>query len=144
MKNIIAFITCFILATSSHAHHEFFDDVNTASLIHFGGTITGLEWTEPHVLVRIMANPKLSSSPQWLVELGSPKELIAEGVDINSLEVLSYISIIAYPSKSKVYEDGGYMYGIYLAKSPTNKILLNQHLYEQLPQVDWSQVRGDL
>lgn len=142
MRVFVAFITYFIMVASSHAHHEFYDDVNTG-LIHFGGTITGLEWAEPHVLIRISMNPNRPSSPQYLVEVGSPEELLAEGVDMSTLEVLSYISIIAYPSKSKVYEDGRYMYGLYLAKSLWNKILLNQRLYEQLPQVDWSAVRGD-
>lgn len=142
MKRFIAFTICFTLAASSHAHHEFYDDVS-GSISHFGGTITGLEWAEPHVLIRISMNPNRRSSPQYLVELGSPEELLAEGVDMSTFEILSYISIIAYPSKSKSNRGERYMYGLYLAKSPWNKILLNQRLYESLPQVDWTQIRGD-
>lgn len=112
----------------SFAHHELSDDVNFGSLIQFGGTITGIEWAEPHVLIRVTSNPKSTRSAQWLVLIDSPSRLAPEDINIDTFETLDHVSFIGYPSRNNHYSGESLIYGLYHARSPTDRILLYEDL----------------
>ncbi|MEX2506750.1 MAG: DUF6152 family protein [Pseudohongiellaceae bacterium] len=132
MKLLLASLMYLGTVSHSYGHHDFTDDVNLGHLIQFGGTITGLEWAEPHVLIRIVGNPDLPNSPEWLVEIESSENLISRGIDMQTFEVPSRISIIGYPSKGQFRQGESLIYGLYLAQSPIDKVLLNEDLLNLL------------
>lgn len=133
MKGFIAFMVYLISAPVNYAHHDFFEDINLSSLYQFSGTVMGLQWDAPHVLIRVIGNPDLSSSPQWLIEIDSPEQLLSNDISMEMFDVFSRISIVAYPSKAKSSNGERYMYGLYFADTPTNMLLLNEELYSALP-----------
>ncbi len=142
MKFYTALFTTLISLTGTHAHHDISDDFAT-SLSQIGGVITGLEWSDPHVLVRLSIHPDSASSQHYLIEMGPPEELEEEGITIDTFELMSRVSIVAYSSKSKVSEHGYYLYGLYLVESQSHKLLVNKALYEILPQVDFPSFKVD-
>ena len=113
---------------SSYGHHKIGEDANFGHLIQFGGTITAVEWADPHVLVRVVSNPNFANSPQWVVALDTPDGLGSEGLNLESFELLSYASFIGYPSRGNYRAGESILYGLYLARSPTDKVLVNQNL----------------
>lgn len=115
-------------SNSTYGHHELEEDANFGHLIQFGGTITAVEWAEPHVLVRVVGNPNLANSPQWLVALASPNRLNSEGIDLEDFEILSHASFIGYPSKGSYRTEDSILYGLYLARSPSDRVLMNPDL----------------
>lgn len=120
----------------SYADHDLQDDVHFDTLLQFGGTITGLEWAEPHVLIRITGNPDLQNSPQFLVEIDSSSELAARGLGMSDFEVLSQISIIGYTARSGSSLREKRIHGLYLVLSPRHLVLLNERLLNLLPTVE--------
>jgi len=136
MKALFVSIALLSAMSGAYSHHEIHEDVNLGHLIQFGGTIMGLEWAEPHVLIRIVGNPDLRNSPQWLVELDSSTDLEARGLNMTDFEVLSHVSIVGYPARSGSNTRENRIYGLYLARSPTHKELLNERLLDLLPLIE--------
>lgn len=129
MKNAYLALALFLCcSSSSYGHHEIEEDANFGYLIQFGGTITAVEWADPHVLVRVVGNPNLANSPQWVVALDSPDALGSVDLYIESFELLSDVSFIGYPSKGRYRTEDPILYGLYLARSPTDRVLVNQNL----------------
>ncbi|MEZ5488805.1 MAG: DUF6152 family protein [Gammaproteobacteria bacterium] len=129
--------TCLMTGGSlGYADHDLQDDVHFDTLLQFGGTITGLEWAEPHVLIRITGNPDLQNSPQFLVEIDSSSELAARGLGMSDFEVLSQISIIGYTARSGSSLREKRIHGLYLALSPRHYVLVNERLFNLLPTVE--------
>ena len=136
MKKYVALVFTAFLTGSSYAHHEIQPYVDLGALTHFSGVITGLEWAEPHVLIRLVGNPYLQNSPQWLVEVDPPTDLMSRGFSMSDFELLTRISIIGYQAKHVVSYGETYIYGLYLRESSGFRALLNERLLRILPYVD--------
>ncbi len=67
------------LAAPAVAHHSFamFDQTRTVT---FKGTVKDFQWTNPHVVVWVVAEPKPGAAPDtWTIELTSPGNLTRLG-----------------------------------------------------------------
>ena len=65
--------------TAASAHHSFnmFDMAKTVSL---HGTVKEVQWSNPHVILVVSVEPKVSGQPsEWSVECTSPGNLVRMG-----------------------------------------------------------------
>ncbi len=136
MKNYVALVFITFFAGSSYGHHEINPCRDLAALTHFSGVITGLEWAEPHVLIRLVGSPNTQKSPQWLVEVDSPTDLVSRGFSMSDFKLLTRISIVGYQAKHVARYGETYIYGLYLQESSGFRALLNETLLHVLPYVD--------
>ena len=74
-------------ATGLSAHHvvtQFFD---TSKLVTLHGTVTRVEWREPHVILRLETRNGNGSPVSWSVETLNPQGLAQAGFNRDSFKV---------------------------------------------------------
>lgn len=76
---------CFLAAASVNAHHAFSAEYDADRPITLTGTVTLLEWTNPHARLYIDAPNDEGDVVNWDLELGPPNGLMRQGWRRDSL-----------------------------------------------------------
>jgi uncharacterized protein DUF6152 len=72
----IAAVISIVLATvPAFAHHPFAPEFDWKKPVTLTGTVTKVEWTNPHAVVSIDVRDASGTITNWALELGSPKVL---------------------------------------------------------------------
>ena len=104
MKN--KFFTCVLLVcivltaeVPALAHHSFaavFDDKKPIKLT---GTVTKLEWQNPHTWFYMDVKDETGKTTNWGMEMGSPNLLIRAGWNRNSLKIGDVVTIEGFRAR---------------------------------------------
>ena len=70
-----AAVSVVLTASSAFAHHPFDAEFDWKKPVTLTGTVTKVEWTNPHALVSIDVRDASGTVTSWTVELGSPRVL---------------------------------------------------------------------
>jgi hypothetical protein len=68
------------------AHHSFASEFDAAKHIKVTGTVTKVEWRNPHAYFYVDAEDGKGKTQNWAMELGSPNALARRGWNRNSLK----------------------------------------------------------
>jgi Family of unknown function (DUF6152) len=96
---ILASAVAVALAAPAFAHHSFamFDAEKTVKV---SGTVRQVEWTNPHVWLRVMVNNAQTGKPeQWGFEMGPPAQQIRRGWEPDSLKPGDTVTLNMHPLK---------------------------------------------
>ena len=74
-------------AAPGYAHHSFAAEFDAGKPIKLAGTVTKVEWTNPHTWIYIDAIDESGKTVSWAWELGSPTSLVRLGWTRNLLKV---------------------------------------------------------
>ena len=89
-------------ALAGHAHHSFSAEFDRAKPIEVTGTITKVEWTNPHARIYIDVKDETSGEVvNWDFELGPPNGLMRQGWNRNSLREGHVVKISGFLSKDQ-------------------------------------------
>jgi hypothetical protein len=69
-----------VASGSAWAHHALFGDYDTKSLITLRGTITKVEWKNPHGWIYIDVKTATGQAERWSIETGSPARMKRHGL----------------------------------------------------------------
>src|SRR3989442_6543516 len=81
------------------AHHSFTAEYDSAKLMQFMGTITKVEWTNPHARFYLDVKDERGAVTNWNFELGSPLFLRKLGWRSDSLKIGDQVSVEGYLAK---------------------------------------------
>ena len=82
------------------AHHSFAAEFDRDKPITLTGTVTKLEWTNPHARIYIDVKDEKGNIVQWDCELGPPNGLMRRGWNRNSLRQGHVVTINGCLSKT--------------------------------------------
>lgn len=84
------------------AHHSFAAEFDSAQPITLSGTVTKMEWINPHAWIHIAVKKADGKVENWEIETGNPSALIRRGFNRNSLPAGTEITVQGFRAK-----DGG-------------------------------------
>lgn len=76
---LLAFLTVFQPASSLLAHHSLVGEFDTSVDFELRGTITEVEWTNPHIWLYMDVTDENGEVVEWQCEMGSPNQLFRLG-----------------------------------------------------------------
>jgi hypothetical protein len=94
-------------ARSVPAHHAFAAEFDAKKPIKLRGTITKVEWINPHAWIHIEVKRPDGVVEQWMIEGGTPNTLFRRGVNKNSLPAGTEIIVDGYQAKDGTLKGNG-------------------------------------
>ena len=93
-------LAALVTATPLRAHHAFASEFDAAQPINLRGTVTRVEWINPHTWIHIDVKDSSGKTVEWMIEGGTPNTLLRRGVDKNSLPAGTEIVVDGYRAKN--------------------------------------------
>jgi hypothetical protein len=75
------------------AHHSFAAEYDANKPVTLKGTVTRIEWTNPHARFYVDVKDEKGAVTNWNLELASPNVLVRQGWTRNSLKIGDAITI---------------------------------------------------
>src|SRR5829696_8390918 len=85
---------------SASAHHSFAAEFDANQPIQLRGTVTRVEWINPHTWIHIDVKKADGAVEKWMVEGGTPNTLLRRGLTRNSLPEGTEIVVDGYKAKN--------------------------------------------
>ncbi len=97
---VIAAGIVFALASApAFAHHSFAAEYDSNKPVTLKGTVTNMEWQNPHARFYVDVKDETGKIINWELELGSPNGLMRRGWTRNSLKPGDIVTIEGYLAK---------------------------------------------
>jgi len=81
------------------AHHSFTAEFDARRPVLFKGTVTKMEWINPHVWIHMNVPQPNGKTEEWMVEGGAPTVLFRRGFSKTSLQAGAQIVVDGYRAK---------------------------------------------
>ena len=81
------------------AHHAFAAEFDAGKPIKFRGTVTKMEWINPHAWIHIDVKGDDGKVTPWMIEAAAPNALLRRGWTKNSLAAGTEILVEGYQAK---------------------------------------------
>ena len=89
-----------LTAASATAHHSFAAEFDINRPVKLTGTVTKLEWTNPHAWVFIDAKDDKGASQSWAIELVGINDLLRLGWGRNRVKTGDVINVDGFGAKN--------------------------------------------
>jgi hypothetical protein len=89
-----------ITATLTLAHHSFAAEFDSTKPVTLKGTITKVEWTNPHTYFHVDATDENGKRGEWAVEGGAPNVLYRNGWKPDTLKIGDKVTIVGSRARS--------------------------------------------
>jgi hypothetical protein len=96
---LVVLMTGILAAVPAVAHHSFAAEFDFKKPVDLSGTVTKVDWTNPHARIYMDVKDADGKLSNWECELGSPNTLMHKGWTRNSLKPGDQISVSGFLAK---------------------------------------------
>jgi len=93
----VLFLTAAVVPAS--AHHAFAAEFDAKKPVKLRGTVTKMEWINPHTWIHIDVAKPDGTIEEWMIEAGTPNTLLRRGFTRDSLKKGTEVIVDGYQSK---------------------------------------------
>src|SRR5262245_39246418 len=97
---LTAGITLVLTAIPAVAHHAFAAEFDRQKPVTITGTVTKVEWANPHARFYVDAKDETGKVNNWEFEPGSPNGLMRRGWTRNSLKIGDTVTVTGWRAKN--------------------------------------------
>jgi hypothetical protein len=100
MKQLAIFVLALVaVVVPVFAHHSFAAEYDIKSTVTLKGTITNIEWQNPHARFYVDVKGEDGKVVNWEIESGSPNQLARGGWTRSALKVGDVVTVEGYRAK---------------------------------------------
>ena len=111
MKNMLAVVITsaglLLAAAPALAHHAFAAEFDAKKPLQLRGTVTKMEWINPHAWIHVDVKKPDGTIESWMIEGGTPNTLLRRGFTKNSLLPGTEIVVDGYQAKDGSHRANG-------------------------------------
>ena len=90
-----------LAAAPARAHHAFAAEFDSEKPIKLKGTVTKMEWINPHAWIHIDVKDENGTVTNWMIEAAAPNALLRRGWNKNSLPAGTEILVEGFQAKDQ-------------------------------------------
>jgi len=94
-------------AVPAIAHHAFSAEFDANAPVELKGTVTRMEWINPHSWIHIDVVNEDGEVEQWMVEGGAPNAILRRGFTADSLKPGTVILVEGYQARDRSFRANG-------------------------------------
>jgi hypothetical protein len=110
MRKVLSVVAGALLAAAALpvlAHHSFAAEFDANRPVKLEGTVTKMEWINPHSWIHIDVTTTSGEVQKWMIEGGAPNALLRRGWNRTSLPAGSKISVQGFQAKDGSFRANG-------------------------------------
>jgi hypothetical protein len=92
----IAGLASLIAAAPALAHHSFSGEFDQQKPVKLQGTVTRMEWINPHSWIHLAVKGPNGEAAEWMIEVGTPNLMLRRGFTTKSLAAGTEIIVEGY------------------------------------------------
>lgn len=102
MKQLLLVVAIGVVSVSARpdAHHSFAAEFDASKAVRVTGTLTKVEWTNPHIYFYLDAKDESGNVVKWTCESGAPGALSRRGFKRGDLKLGDTIVVDGYRAKN--------------------------------------------
>ena len=89
-----------LYAASASAHHAFSKTFDPEKQVNLSGTVTKVQWTNPHVITYVDVKDTNGKVTNWKFEMGNPASLTKAGWTKDKLKVGQMVTLQGWQAKN--------------------------------------------
>ena len=88
-----------LIAAPLSAHHAFSSEFDADKPLQLEGTVSQMEWVNPHAWIHIDVKKPDGTTEEWMIEGGTPNTLMRRGVSRDTLKIGTEVKVTGYQAK---------------------------------------------